>query len=167
MSGPFFPFSQKTEKLVENGDFSQINQLGLPFDWDYRADSADWISIKKEGNANYLELNTPSVYVIYMIQHLAEFKPGKNYLIRWKVRGDSSARYRVYIEWHDKNKKSGDPGFLKSVNGNSWTKPGNEWTTMEFKFTSFGEEYVNPYFVLNAKGPGRIGFSDVDIIQID
>lgn len=165
MAGPFLPFFGDTEKIVENGDFSQVNMLGLPVGWNYRADSADWIKIKKSDDGNYLELNVPAGKTIHMIQYLAEFEAGRNYIIRWKSMGDVSAKYRIYIEWHDKNKTKEDAGFLRSVNGQPWRTLEREWAAHDFKFTAFGKEYVDPYFVINVKGPGIAAFTDLEIIK--
>ena len=162
MAGPFLPFSQETEKIVENGDFSQVNILNLPTGWNYRADSADWIKIKKDDDGNHLELNAPAGKTIYMIQYLAEFKPGRNYLVRWKAKGNSENKYRIYVEWSN-NKKRKKPDFLKSSGLSEIPKP--NWTLGEYKFVQPGNGYASPYIVIYVKGPGHFDFTNIEIIE--
>lgn len=164
MTGPFLPFFGDTEKIVENGNFEQVNMLGLPVGWNYRADSADWIKIKKDDGGNYLELNVPVPKTIYMIQYLEEFKPGKNYLVHWKAKGNSENKYRIYIEWSN-NSKHGKPDFLKSSGLSETLK--TDWTAAEYKCAPPGNGYANPYVVIYVKGPGRFNFTDIEIIETE
>lgn len=164
MAGPFLPFFGDTEKIVENGDFSQVNMLGLPVGWNYRADSADWIKIKKDDDRNCLELNVPPGKTIYMIQYLDEFKPGKNYLVRWKAKGNSENKYRIYVEWSN-NSRRGKPGFLKSSGLSETLKLA--WSPTEYKFIPPDNGYASPYIVIYAEGPGRFDFTNLEIIETE
>lgn len=154
------------DKIMENGDFSSINQLNLPFYWTPVNDSTEYVFIKKENGANYLELKNDSAKPVFIIQKEIELSPNKKYDIKYKVKSETNSDYRVYVEWSNSSKKPGEPQKSKAIiHNSSWQKAPKDWETKTFEFTCPDEKYSNPYLVLNMRGPGSVCFSNVDLVE--
>lgn len=153
------------DKILENGDFSKVNQLDFPIDWTPVNNSVGSVFIKKENNTNYVELKNEAGNSVFLVQHDLDLLPNKKYDITYKVKSEAEAEYRVYMEWTDYSKKSDEPQRLKAIVHNSnWQKAPKNWETKTFEITCPDEKYSKPYLVLNAKGK-EVSFSSIDIVE--
>lgn len=168
MSGLLVLSLAAADKILTNGDFSNVNQLNLPANWAaVHNESGDaTFFVKKENDINYVELKNDSNKPVYLVQKGLELLPKKRYTVTYKVKSETESEYRVYIEWTDYSKKHGEPQRLKAlVHNSSWQSAHKNWENKKFEFTCLDEQYSKPYFVLNTKGIGSVCFSNIDIAE--